>query len=167
MKKQLHILQGLIILIVIFISILLSIKFLYHINNEEMDTSYMWNINFENLKIKDGSKEGNITLKDNNLNLNITLKNETEFYEFTLDIKNSGTLDAELEKLVLNVDNPKNILTYKITYLDGTEVKEGDILNSNSISTIIVRIDYPKQKDKIYDELKLSLTLNMKYRAIH
>lgn len=167
MKKQIHILEGLMILIVILIAGLLSIKFIYHINNEKMDTTYMWNINFNNLQVTNGSKKGEIELKDNTLNLNVTLEKETEFYEFTLDIENNGTLDAKLTELNLNVDNPKNVLTYKLTYQDGKEIKKEDILKSNTKETIIVRIDYPKQKNKIYESLSLSLSLNIQYTAIY
>lgn len=167
MKKQIHILQGLIILIIILIAGLLSIRFIYKINHEKMDTTYMWNINFNNLKITKNSKKGKITLEDNTINLDLTLEKETEFYEFSIDIENSGTLDAKLQELNLQVNNPKNILTYKLTYQNGTEIKKGDILYSNTKESIIVRIDYPKQKEKIYEALKLNLTLSIKYSAIY
>ncbi len=166
MKKQLHILEGIMILTFIFIAGLLSITFIYHINNEKMDTSYMWNINFTNLTITEGSKEGNINLTNNQLNLDLTLENEKEFYEFTLDIENNGTLGAILDEYEFLIDNEKNVLTYSISYIDNKEIKKGDIIPSGSISKIKVKIDYPEQSEKIYESLKLKLSLKMQYKAV-
>lgn len=165
MKKQLHILKGLFILTIIFIASLLSIKFFYKINNEQLDTNYLWNIKFNNIVVEEGSQEGKIDFKDNNLALEVELSSSKEYYEFTIDIENSGTLNAKLATINLAVDNPKNILNYQVTYLDGTTIKQGDIIESQSKKTIKVRIDYPETKEKIYDALKLSLNLNMKYIA--
>ena len=165
MKKQLHILKGLFILTIIFIASLLSIKFFYKINNEQLDTNYLWNIKFNNIIVEEGSQEGKIDFTDNNLTLEVELSKVKEYYEFTIDIENSGTLNAKLDTINLAIDNPKNILTYQVTYLDGTTIKQGDIIESQSKKTIKVRIDYPETKEKIYDALKLSLTLNMKYIA--
>ncbi len=167
MKKQIHIIQGIIILLIIFIALLISIKFIYKINNEQVDTSYMWNINLTNLKITEGSIEGTTKLENNTLTTEVTLKKEKEYYEFTFDIENTGTLDAIIDNINLFVDNKKNILTYKVSYLDGTSLNKGDVLKSNTNKTILVRIDYPKQTNKIYDELTLKITLSLIYKAIY
>lgn len=165
MKKQLHILKGLFIITLILIASLLSIKFIYKIDHESLDTDYLWNIKFTNLEIKEGSNQGKIDLVDNNLSLEVELSKEKEFYEFTIDIENSGTLNAKLETINLGIDNPKNILKYQVVYLDGTPLKQGDILASNSTKAIKIRVDYPETKEKVYEKIKLTLTLNMKYIA--
>ena len=164
MKKQLHILKGHIILIVILIFSLLLISFLYKIIHEPVDTSYMWNINLTNLKIKEGSKKGNLSLNDNQVSLELTLEKEKEFYEFSFDIQNNGTLDAILEDYNLSITNPENILTYNLTYLDNTPISEGDVLNNQSTNTIKIRIDYPKQEKKIYKKLTIKINLSLKYK---
>lgn len=167
MKKQIHILEGIMILTTILISGLLVIKFIYHINHEKMDTTYMWNIKLTNLHVKEGSKEGIISLDNNLLNLKLVLEEENEFYEFTLDIVNEGTLSSELDNINLNVENEKGILTYDIKYIDQTALKKGDILKSNETKTIKIRIDYPKQEEKIYESLKLNMLLELKYKALY
>ena len=166
MKKQMHILEGFIILIIILICGLFTIKMIYEIKHEQVDTNYIWNIKFENIKVTEGSTKGNVSLKDNNLKMDVTLKKENEFYEFTFDVVNSGALNATLSEYNLKTHNPKDILKYKVTYLDGTEIKENDILNAKDKKTIKVRIEYPAQKTKIYDELKLTLNLKLTYNSI-
>lgn len=163
MKKQIHIQKGLLILTAIFICSLLLVMFVYRITHEKVDTSYMWNIKLTNLKVKEGSEKADLSLKDNKVNLDLTLKKEKDFYEFYFDIENNGTLDALLKEMDFKVDNPKNIITYKITYLNDQQIKEGDILNNKSTQTIKVRIDYPEQEKKIYEELNIKISLSLKY----
>jgi hypothetical protein len=167
MKKQIHILEGLLILIVILLLGLLTIKFIYHIKHEDVDRSYMWNINFANLVVTEGSKEGKINLKNNNISLDVTLDKENDFYEFIIDIENKGTLDAKLTNYKIDVQNPEKILKYKITYLNDVSIDQGDVLESNSNKTIKVRVEYPKQKNKVYKSLNLKLTLNIEYSPIY
>lgn len=167
MKKQLHILQGLFILTFIFIMSLLVIRFIYNINQESIDTSYMWNIKLDNIIIKEGSNNCKTVIENNSLKTEVVLEKEEEYYEFTFDVINSGSLNAKISDIKLGIDNPRNILTYKISYLDGTPINKEDILNSNTQKTILVRVDYPKQNENIYDALSLTLTLNLKYIAIY
>lgn len=167
MKKQIHILQGIIILTFIFIAFLFFVEFIYNIRHEKMDTSYMLNINLVNPRTKEESQKGDFNIDNKQLSLNVTLQNENDFYELLLDIENTGTLSAKLEKIDFKVDNEKNVLKYYLLYEDGREIKEGDIIKSNSTITIKVRIEYPKQQEKIYEALKLSLNLNLNYLAIY
>ncbi|HIS17093.1 MAG TPA: hypothetical protein IAC02_00580, partial [Candidatus Coprovivens excrementavium] len=56
---------------------------------------------------------------------------------------------------------------YSISYLNQEPINTGDILKSQETKTILVRISYPKQKDKIYDSLNLKLSLDISYTAIY
>ena len=167
MKKQIHILEGLIIIIILIIALLMSIKFIYNIKHETLDTSYMWNIEFNNLKIIEGSEEGNLSLKDNQINLEANLKNEGEYISFTIDITNHGSLDAKINDINLKVDNPTNILTYSISYINKEPINIDDILLGKETKTILITIKYPKQPKKIYDPLNLKLAINISYTAIY
>ncbi len=165
MKKQIHILEGLFILTIILVCSLLAIKFLYNRNNEKVDTKYLWDVKFTNLKTTEGSKEGTIKLENNQIILEVELEKENEFYEFSIDAENNGNLDAILDKINLNIENEKNILKYYLYYKDKIEIKKGDILKSKTKNTIVLRIEYPKQESKVYDALKISVSLNLKYIA--
>ena len=166
MKKQIHILEGLLILTITLIASLFTIKFIYDINNEKINPETLWNLEFNNLKVTEGSETATINLDNDIIYLDLKLKEENQFYEFTIDVINNGVLKAQLSEIKLEIDNPKNILTYNISYIDDSTIEKGDIILPNSKNTIKVRIDYPKQQEKIYEELKLSLSLNVKYIAI-
>ena len=167
MKKQLHILEGIIILTIILLLGLLAIKFTYQIRHEKVDTSYMWNINFKNLVVTEGSKTGKISLNNNTIDLDVTLDKEGQFYEFVIDVVNSGSLDAKITDLQINVDNPDNVLKYKLTYANDVSIDKGDILESNKSKTIKIRVEYPKQKNKNYKSLNLKLSIYIEYSPIY
>ncbi len=167
MKKQIHILEGLLILVLILLLGLISIKFIYNIKHEKVDTSYMWNINFSDLIVTEGSKEGKINLKNNAIDLDVVLAKEKDFYEFTIDVNNNGTLDAEITNLNIKADNPDNVLKYTVTYINGVSIDKGDILKSNTHKTIKIRVEYPTQKNKIYKKLQFKLSLNIEYSSIY
>jgi len=163
MKKQLHILEGLIILLIILISIFFSVQFVYQIKHEQVDTSYMWNIDFHNIKVKEGSKPSTLSMSDNKIYLNISLENPDEFYEFTIDITNNGSLDAKISNIIQNVDSDNDILTYNLSYSDDTSLQIGDILPSSHTTTIKVRITYPKTETQATDILSLKLDIKIDY----
>lgn len=167
MKKQIHILEGIMILLIILISGLLSIKFIYQINHEELDTSYMFDIKFNNLKVIDGSVDANIELENNYLKLDLDLEKENDFFYFTFDIENNGTLDTILKEYDFSIESEKNIFIYDIKYSDDTEIQNGDIIKSNSKKQLIIKINYPSQPEKIYESIHLKINLKMNYEAIY
>lgn len=161
MNKVLKYLESFTIILVIILTILLFVIFNKHIKSENIDTSYMWNIKFDNLSVTKGSIDTDINLEDNNLNLDITLK-EGEFLEFTLDIINDGNLDAIVNNINFNVENKDNVIKYSLSYLDGNTINEGDILKSHNKNTIKVRLEYPNN-NKVKEESNLKLSLNIDY----
>ena len=167
MKKQIHILEGFLILTLILLLGLFIIKFIYHIKHEHVDTSTMWNIEFVNLKVKEGSKEGIINLKNNTIDLDVSLEKENDFYEFTIDVQNNGSLDAKITTYKINVDNPQDILKYRVTYLNDVSIDKGDILKSKESKTIKIRVEYPEGSPKTKESLNLKLTLNIEYSSIY
>jgi len=156
MKKALGILESLLIAQLLFVSILIGIKFIYGIRHETIEVKYLWNITSSEIKVTEGSVNGELTNTEDGIVLNVKLKNEEEFYEFTYDITNNGNLDAAITNIEQDITSTNNILVAKITYLDDSEIKIGDIIKSKETKTIKVRIDYPKQETKIYDELTLN-----------
>ena len=158
MKKVLSFLENLLIISLLFVCVLVFIKFVYGINHETIDTKYLWDITYSDIKVTEGSTGGEVKNDPNSVNLSVTLKNEGEFYEFTYKINNNGNLDAQIAKINKVIESKDNILQAKIIYEDGSEIHEGDIIKSKETKVVKVRIDYPKQEKKIYDELTLNLS---------
>ena len=165
MQKIIKVIEIVVIILLLSLCCFLLYKFVNRIHNEKIDTTYMWNIKYDNMKVTEGSKEGQLDKKDNKINLNVTLTKPKEFYEVNFDIKNKGTLTAYINKINKKITSTDDILKCEITYLNNTEIKKGDKLLPNQKNTIKIRIEYPDTKTKIYQELQLNLDFKISYKA--
>ena len=163
MKKALCLIENIIIFLLLLISCLLFVKFIYQINHENIDTSYLWDITYQNFQTTAGSQTMTFDTQNDSLNFSVTLKNEEEFCEFTVDIVNKGALNAQITNIDREIISTNNILIADITYNDGTAIKENDVLKAQETKKIKIKISYPKQKEKIYDALQLTLKLKIKF----
>lgn len=107
-----------------------------------------WNVHFDNVQIVSGSVAATTepTITDNtSIGFGVTLENPGDFYEFTVDVVNEGTLDAKVNAItilpVLTAEE-SNFFQYSVTYLDKTTIHQGDPLDAGSTETILVRFEY-------------------------
>lgn len=163
MKKALCLIENIIIFLLLLISCLSFVKFIYQINHENIDTSYLWDITYQNFQTTAGSQTMTFDTQNDSLNFSVTLKNEEEFCEFTVDIVNNGALNAQITNIDREIISTNNILIANITYNDGTAIKENDVLKAQETKKIKIKISYPKQTEKIYDALQLTLKLKIKF----
>ena len=130
-----------------------------------------WNVHFENLNVTSGSVTGdNVTtaptapaagsenISTVALSYNVTLNKPGDYYEFTVDVVNSGTIDAKIDTdgIIKTIKIGENDLTaaqaklvdYTVTYSDNSEIAVGDTLGKNGTAnngnkrTIKVRVAY-------------------------
>lgn len=132
-----------------------------------------WDIHFENLTIKDGSvnaiKNAVIDGKKTSIDYSIELTKPGDFYEFSVDIKNAGTIPAKVAALPILSgleESQKNYINYEIKYSDNTEIKKDDYLDTEATKTIKVRVEY--KNDLAATELptesqEINLTFAMNY----
>lgn len=130
-----------------------------------------WNIYLNNPKVTSGSATTDIpTLQSKNtLKFNTTLNMPGDFYEFTVDVVNDGTIDAMIENVVktpeLTAEQTK-FLKYEITYQNGESISEKQILNKYTTTPIKVRIEYRKDvvaSDLPVEQVVLDLSLTLEY----
>lgn len=129
-----------------------------------------WKVNFDEIEVKEGSVEASTpayVVNDTTVSFSAKLFDPADFYEFTVDVKNTGTLDATLENISItpNLENLDiNYLTIDVTYDDDTPIEIGDSLNKNTTKTIkvsmkyvdgLTEIEYPDE-DQIY-QVKVQL----------
>ena len=114
-----------------------------------------WDVHFENVNIKSGSVTATTAPTSNNISTTeipytIVFDEPGDFYEFTVDVVNKGTVDAMIDVVVNKVydaDGETEItlpkyLKSSTNYLDGSEIKKNDALVAGDRETIKVRIDY-------------------------
>ena len=132
----------------------------------------IWNIHFENIQVKNGSitATSKPTLSNNNTSITYTidLNRPKEYYEFTVDVKNDGTLPGKVSISTLNgiTTEAQAIIDYSVTYTNGNPVNIGDILNAGAKKSIKVRVFYKDEIDPTdfpANDLNLTLTYTLQY----
>lgn len=121
------------------------------INGDSSIKGNTWDVHFANVHIKDGSTTGNTkeaTITNPTLvEFNINLDKPGDYYEFTVDVVNAGTIDAMIE----SIDSKLNgttittlpaYLNYSVTYSNGTPIEQNHQLIHNTSEKYKVRIEY-------------------------
>ena len=135
-----------------------------------------WDIHFENVQVKSGSVTSPTPTIDTNkttVSYSVTLNTPGDFYEFTVDAVNAGTIDGmitEISSTLNNVEIEDNLppaLEYSITYDDGVELAENQILSAGDSETYKVKVGYKTDidpEDLPDTEQTLNLTLTITYQ---
>ena len=111
-----------------------------------------WDVHFENVQVSEGSvyaEEPEIDENETTVSYNVHLDLPGDFYEFTVDAVNDGTIDAMIETFS-NTEISSRVaqyLTYSVTYSDGGEIAQKDVLDAKSSTTYKIRVEYLKDID--------------------
>ena len=134
-----------------------------------------WNIHWENVVVKNGSvsatRPADIVNSDKTLvEYSIVLEKPGDFYEFTVDAKNDGTIDGTVSAISNKlydenddeIDPIPSYLSYTVTYSDGKEIEGNHLLKAGRSEKYKVVVEF---KDTITeDELPSEdVTLNFKF----
>lgn len=132
-----------------------------------------WDVHFENLEVTDGSvtatKAAAIDSDITTINYEIILEKPGDFYEFTVDMVNAGTIDAMISEILkegLTAEQEKYI-SYTVDYLIMWDtMQEKDILSAGGSESIKVRVEYRSDieaDDLPTEETSLALTFKVIY----
>ena len=111
-----------------------------------------WDIHWENVQVKTGSVSASTPTIDTaktTVNYSVTLTIPGDYYEFTVDAVNAGTIDG-MVSVVSNKLNGTEITTlpsyleYKVTYEDGVDIAPNHLLAANSSEKYKVHVGYKK-----------------------
>ena len=116
-----------------------------------------WDVHFENVSITEGSVTANPAPTSNNtttteMTYTINFTKPGDFYEFTVDIVNDGTIDAMVD-VIANKTYASNgtteialptYLTSTVTYSDGIAIQPNQELLHGESETIKVRVEFKK-----------------------
>lgn len=115
---------------------------------------------------KEGNDPDNTKIEFNNIPLN----NLGDFYEFTVDMTNDGTVDAMITGTT-KTTTPANLpyIRYTITYDDGVELTNNQLLKKGKTETIKIRVEYYSEgmtteiMDNMPDNQSISFTASITY----
>ncbi len=125
-----------------------------NINGTANVTAASWDVHFDNLNVTTGSvtatTPADIT-SDTTVEFAATLEEPGDFYEFTVDVENGGTMDAMIDDFGISPEltsDQQKYLEYTITYSDGVELEEKQELKQGTTETLKVRFSYIENEDK-------------------
>ena len=147
-KENIYVILILIILFGVSVGYAILTKTLNVTGSSEVKQN-TWDIHFENIQIKKGSvtatKEPTIENSNTSVNFSFMLDLPGDYYEFTVDAVNSGTIDAMIESITktpeLTTDQAK-YLNYIIEYQNGEQISSKQLVEKDSFVRIKVRVEY-------------------------
>ena len=113
-----------------------------------------WDIHFANLSVTEGSVTigtgdvaAAIQSSTTDITYTVTLNEPGDFYEFTVDAVNAGTIDGMIESVTSKLNNAPittlpAYLDYSVAYSDGIEIAPNQYLKAGDSETYKVRIEF-------------------------
>ena len=134
------------------------------INGESTIKKAVWDIHFTNVKTQDGSVSVNTAngekiayipnTDETKVEYKVVLKKPGDFYEFTVDVVNSGTLDAKISSnpTLIGTDNYDKYVEYTVVWNDDQTKSPttNDTILAGDSRRVRVKIKY-KENVKIED----------------
>ena len=129
-----------------------------------------WDIHLDNVKVTSGSVSGtdpSIT-SPTTATFSTTLNMPGDFYEFTIDVVNDGSIDAMIDSVTKEpalTTNQAKYLNYIIEYQNGESISTKQLVSKNSYVRLKVRVEYRKDITALdlpttSETLNLSFTVN-------
>ena len=129
-----------------------------------------WGVEFENVQVTSGSVEATTPQISNKTTVNytVTLDKPGDYYEFTVDASNKGSIDAMIDSVSNTglTTEQKKYLTYNATYTSGKEISKKQELKAGSKEKIQVRVEFKKDitaEDLPSENQQLNLTFTIEY----
>ena len=130
-----------------------------------------WDIYLNNPRVTSGSATTDVPVikTSSTLEFETTLSMPGDFYEFTVDVVNAGSIDAMIENVVktpeLTAEQAK-FLKYEVSYQNGESITTKQLLAKDTTMPIKVRIEYRKDlsnTDLPTGQVVLDLALTLEY----
>ena len=140
--------------------------------------SNTWDIHFDNIQVNENSVPGGagdsaatIDPNDNcKVDFIVTLSLPGDFYEFTVNVVNAGTVDGMIGEInkTLKVNNEvvsdvPDYLNYNVTYDDGGPIIPNHLLEAGETLTYLVRLEFRTDIEELPEATTVLTTLEPQY----
>ena len=121
-----------------------------NINGTSKINNATWDVHFKNLEVTAGSVSATKAATIDSateIDYNVELIKPGDFYEFTVDVTNTGTIDAKLGEapILSGVSAEQDVYTnYTVTYSDDTAIHANDKLAAGTTKRLKVKVVYDK-----------------------
>lgn len=142
------------------------------VNTFKEITDLNWNIEFANIKVREGSvapiQSATIDESKTGISYSVNLKVPGDYYAFLVDIQNTGSVDAKIEEIIKQElsSNQQSYLDYIVKYQDNNIPTTGDILKAGESKTLSIEVSF--KEDLNASDLPSSYQdLNLSYQIIY
>ena len=137
-----------------------------------------WDIHFDNIVVNENSvalstgDSGAVIDPENNckIDFEVTLSTPGDFYEFTVDVVNAGTIDGMIGELTKTIQVNNEIvseipdyLDYSVTYSDRLEILPNHGLSAGATETYLVRLEFKSDIEELPSAATISTSLEPQY----
>ncbi|MBP5678947.1 MAG: hypothetical protein J6X28_03885, partial [Bacilli bacterium] len=164
------------ILVALLLCITLGYAFLnanLNINGTSSIHNATWNVYWDNVQVTEGSVSATTPTIDTSkttVSFDITLHQPGDYYEFTVDAVNDGSIDAMIESITSTVNNQAittlpSYMNYEVTYADKKAIESNHLLRSGETEHYRVRVEYkldvtPEELPENDQEFAFTFTMN-------
>ena len=120
-----------------------------NINGTAQVNSANWDVHWANIQVTNGSVSASSPTISNQttVNYSVVLNTPGDYYEFTVDAVNGGSIDAMIDTIDSKLNGATitelpDYLRYMVTYEDGVPLEANHQLLHNTAETYKVRIEY-------------------------
>ena len=120
-----------------------------NINGTAQVNSANWDVHWANIQVSTGSVSASSPTISNQttVNYSVTLNTPGDYYEFTVDAVNGGSIDAMIDTIDSKLNGATittlpDYLNYTVTYSDGVPLEQNHQLLHNTTEKYKVRIEY-------------------------
>lgn len=142
--------------------------------------SASWDVHWANVQVKSGSvsesqvtQAATISANGTTVSYHINLKNPGEYYEFTVDAVNAGSLNAMIESIHLTEDGNEISIGDTPSYLiqticydeDDAEILPNQLLESGATEKYRFRLEYKTDlgEEDIHDDISIDYSFSVNY----
>ena len=109
-----------------------------------------WDIHLENVSVNNESVSAStptINTNKDTVTYSVTLNQPGDFYEFTVDAKNDGSIDGMISNISSKLNGEEittlpTALSYELTYSDGITIAQNHLLPSGEKETYKIKVAY-------------------------
>ena len=142
------------------------------VNGAKKVDALNWNIQFENIQKDEDSvtaiKEAEIDESKTGIEYEIALNTLGDFYSFSVDIANTGTMDAKIYDIIEKTitDEQRNYIEYYVRYTNGDEIKKDDTLDAGEKKNVTIMVRFRDDLEK--EDLPVKSTdLDLSYKIVY
>lgn len=171
-RKTLYLVFGIVLVCVFSLTIVYAaLNTVLKITGNADVVASNWDIHLDNVQVKSGSVGGVAPkiISPTNATFSTKLTTPGDFYEFSIDIVNDGTIDAMIDNIIklpeLSSEQVK-YLNYVIEYQSGESISNKQLVKAGEFVRLVVRLEFRYDislSDLPKSPILLDLSFEVKY----